>query len=178
MVSLNYSSVDGIVCGDVAVAVVKELQPHAVEARTPSPKRFHMAFSLGGAVLILATLLCRDLSAINLQDRRPSFIESYQLAMAILRNIACHLIAARRILADLEDIVQVVDLLLDDALVQNLDFASVVPPNVESLFPYTALGDFDPFAGTDDWGGDQVADPVVNDELGLWGSFNNEILWS
>lgn len=178
MISLCYSSVDGIVCGDVAMDIVNELQPHALKAQTPSPMRFHMAFSLGGAVLILATLLCRDLSAVRLQGHRASYVESYRQGMNMLQDIASYLIAARRILADLKEITQVADMLLENTPLQGPDFAGIVPPNVEDLFPYGSLGDFDAFVGAEGWDGAQYTEPMANDELGLCGSWNSEILWS
>lgn len=66
MISLSYTKSDGRVCGEVATDIVRDLQAHAAEAQNAGLLRFHMAFSLGGAIPILATLLWKDLSTVNL----------------------------------------------------------------------------------------------------------------
>lgn len=147
MVSLNYGTMDGFVCGGVAMDIVQDIQTYAMEADKPSSYRFHMAFSLGGAIVVLATLLCRDLSTVDLDRHRPSYTESYHLGMSMLRDLAATLPSARRILDDLRKIVEVVDLVLQDrtsGVLHHEDFTNLVPPNMDDLLPYSLLA-----SGTD-----------------------------
>ena len=76
MVSLTYGTADGLICGEMAMDIVRDINLYASEAKRPSSYRFHMAISLGGAILILATLLCRDLTAIDLHRHRLEYTES------------------------------------------------------------------------------------------------------
>lgn len=178
MVSLSYTATDGRVGGDVAIDIINDLRTHTTEAQNASSLRFHMAFSLGGAVLILATLLCRDLSVIRLQEQRPAYIEAYKLGMSILRNISSHLHTANRILEDLKDITSVVDMLLESsgpgpAELQN--FQDVIPGNIEDLFPCDDSANWDPFVGAQ--GADGLGQ-AANHPSGLWDSWDNEFVWS
>ncbi|OAQ87710.1 hypothetical protein VFPBJ_01750 [Purpureocillium lilacinum] len=142
MVSLNYGTTDGLVCGDVAMDIIRDIQAYAMEVDKPSSYRFHMAISLGGAIIVLATLLCRDLTTINLQDHRPSYTESYHLGMSMLRDLAVTLPSAGRIIDDLRKIVDVVDLIVQDrtpGALQHEDFTNLVPPNMDDLLPYSIV---------------------------------------
>lgn len=157
MVSLTYNTYDGSLSGDLAKDIVQEIQAHAAESIRPSSFRFHMAISLGGAIIILAALLCRDLSAIHLNENRPEYAESFRQALNLLRGLAVNLHAARRILGDLEDIIKVVEL-IQDGQSQEISRAGEVALNVDDLFPYGAVnfGQHVGFADTDSHHGDSV----------------------
>jgi hypothetical protein len=101
-----------------------------------------MAFSLGGAIIVLATLLCRDLSTIDLDEHRSSYTESYHLGMSMLRDLAVTLPSAGRILDDLRKTVDVVDLILRDrnsGPLQHDDYMNLVPLSIDELLPYSLL---------------------------------------
>jgi hypothetical protein len=144
MVSLSYSTADGKICGEVAMDIVTELQKYAEEADKPSSFRFHMATSLGGAIIILATLLCRDISSLGLQDSRSAYAESYQNGILLLRALASSLNAARRVLEDMKDITSVVDNMLEQMdnppIGQHPSAMEMIPKNVDHLFPSDPLG--------------------------------------
>ncbi|KAJ5611477.1 hypothetical protein N7528_008582 [Penicillium herquei] len=138
MVSMTYTTSDGLICGQLAMEIIQSLQNHATEAQRPSSFRFHIAISLGGAILILATLLCRDISIIGLQEHRAAYIESYRQGITMLRDVAVSLHAAVRILYDLRDIVSVVDHLLEDGTHGSPNGGPLVDglaSNIDDLFP-------------------------------------------
>ncbi|KAJ6445221.1 Beta-1,4-mannosyl-glycoprotein 4-beta-N-acetylglucosaminyltransferase [Purpureocillium lavendulum] len=122
--------------------IIRDIQAYAMQVDKPSSYRFHMAISLGGAIIVLATLLCRDLATIDLQDHRPSYAESYRLGMSMLRDLAVTLPSAGRILDDLRKIVDVVDIIIQDrspGALQQEDFTNLVPPNMDDLLPYNMV---------------------------------------
>jgi len=140
MVSLTYDASTGRLCGELAIDIVQQIKIHNAETTQPSSFRFHMATSLGGAILILATLLTRPLSVIGLQDNQPAYAENFREGVAMLRDLATYLQAARRIADDLEDIIQVVTSVLNQArIAPQEEFMSVVPANIDNLFPYGAI---------------------------------------
>jgi hypothetical protein len=138
MISLTYDGSTGALCGSVAVDIVSQLKLHNLEATQSSSFRFHMATTLGGAILILATLLSRPLSPIGLQDKQPIYAEAFQEGVRMLRDLSKYLQAARRIANDLKDIIQVVTSILDQPspLEQQEGFISYVPANMDGLFQY------------------------------------------
>ncbi|VUC29049.1 unnamed protein product [Clonostachys rosea] len=185
MVSLSYTVTDGKICGEVAMEIVGDILPHGAEARKPSCSRFHMAFSLGGAILILATLLCRDLSAVNLQEYRTAYMKSFSSGLALLRDISIHLHTARRILEDLRGIIEVVEHLIreeDGNPTQFEDISNVVPSNLEDLFPYgdinasfqPDLDMFDMQTRPQDFSNSDMAYIDGDVSMGLWAPWNNE----
>ncbi len=184
MVSLAYSEADGLVCGEVAMEIVRDIQAHAMEMMGENDYRafrFHMAVSLGGSILILATLLCRDLTVINLHDRRAVYTESYSTGLNSLRRLAVGLHCAGRILHDLRDIADVVELVIQTGgptLLENGDSIPVVPPNIDDLFPYGTV-DLGPYMNVDC--ADSYIDPggIIGPEgLGSTvGDADNPILW-
>ncbi|KZO90877.1 hypothetical protein CALVIDRAFT_568660 [Calocera viscosa TUFC12733] len=97
MVSLTYDSVTGRVSGDLAVQVVNQLATHKDEINLKSAFRFHMAACLGGATLILATLLVRPLSEVGLQDVETLYQQSFTQAVGMLRVIVANFQPAYRI---------------------------------------------------------------------------------
>lgn len=142
MVSLCYDAHDASVCGDLAKEIVEEIHAHASEITKPSSFRFHMAISLGGAVIILATLLCRDLSAICLEGSQPTYAKSFRAGIAMLRDLAINLRAARRLMEDLKDIINVVELVLNNdrtGLSPRGDSINVNPRCIDNIFPYSAI---------------------------------------
>lgn len=106
-----------------------------------------MATTLGGAILILATLLTRPLSTISLQDKQPIYAQSFRDTVEMLRGLSTNLQAARRITKDLEDIIDVVTSILDQPqpLEPQTGFMNYIPANMENLFPYGTV-DFTPQA--------------------------------
>lgn len=142
MVSLAYTTTDGLVCGEVATEIVRDIQSHVAEVNQPSSFRFHMSITLGGAIIILATLICRDLSTVGLQEHRAGYVESYRLGLTMLRDLAINLYPAGRILHDMRHIINVAELVLQDpnpGATQDGAFTSVVPANLDDLFPYGGL---------------------------------------
>ncbi|KAF2472467.1 uncharacterized protein BDR25DRAFT_302638 [Lindgomyces ingoldianus] len=149
MVRLKYDGSTGRLCGDLAIDIVQRIKAHTPEAKAPSSFRFHMTASLGSAILILATLLVRDLASIGLQDKQSAYADSFRDGVSILHDIAIYLQAARRVADDLKDIVHVVTAVLsqqqgqDGVITQN-----VIPLNIDDLFPYSTLD----FAQQGGWG--------------------------
>lgn len=107
MVSLQYDNLAGRLCGELAKGIVDQIGQHRDEIVEPSSFRFHMAVSLGGAVLVLSTLIIRDLSQIGLQDERTVFASAFEDGVAMLDQLAVHLTSAKRIAEDLRPIIQV-----------------------------------------------------------------------
>lgn len=140
MVSLEYGATDAIVSGELATEIVQDMQAHTYEVTQPSSFRFHMATALGGAIIILATLLSRDLSALGLLERHALYAESYRQGVSILRELAANLQCASRILEDMRNILKVVDLVLQQnhspRAMENGALMDVVPANMDELFPY------------------------------------------
>jgi hypothetical protein len=169
MVSLNYDVQDASICGDLAKEIVEEINAYASEATKPSSFRFHMTISLGGAVVILATLLCRDLSVIGLESCQQTYAESFRVGVALLRDLALNLHAARRLLEDLRDIIKVVELVLSNErpdVGHRGDMISAVPPGIDNLFPYSAI-----YCGTDTQF--QNSDSIYHESPGMVGSLTN-----
>lgn len=149
MISLRYDGSTGRLCGDLALDNVQLIKAHSTDAKCPSSFRFHMTASLGGSILILATLLVRDLASIGLQDQQQAYAESFRDALAILHDLSIYLQAARRVVDDFRDIVNVVTTILNQQQVAShgQDGApSLFPANIDDLFPYGAL-DFAQQAG-------------------------------
>jgi hypothetical protein len=139
MVSLTYSAHDGRLCGDLATDIVHQITQHSSEAREPSSFRFHMAVSLGGALLILSTLLCRSLAELGLQDLYPTYVEAFRQGHTLLNELAAGLYAARRLLLDLKDIVHVVTTIIDHTVAAPQQPLMNMPTNIDNLFPYGAV---------------------------------------
>jgi hypothetical protein len=146
MTSLTYSALDAQVSGQLCIEIVNQMTQIADEAVQPSSIRFHMATSLGGALLILATLLCRSLQELGLQNYWSSYVESFNAASALLHELASGLLAARRIEDDLKDVVNVVRTMLDMAKGTSQQQRVQLPDDVNAIFPYGAI-DFAQQAG-------------------------------
>jgi hypothetical protein len=140
MISLSYDSTTGALCGSIAIDIVSQLKDHDFETIQPSSFRFHMATTLGGAILILATLLIRPLSTIGLQQEQPIYAEIFQEGVKMLRDLSTRLQTARHIIDNLEDIIQVVTSILDHSQSPESHEGSVnhIPANMDTMFLYGA----------------------------------------
>jgi hypothetical protein len=112
MLNLSFDSSTGRLCGDLAIDIVQRLREHASETQAPTSFQLYMSLSIGGAILILATLLVRDLTHIGLQDNTSAYAESFRVAVSLLNDLA-HLPIARRVADDLTDVAQVVTTVLN-----------------------------------------------------------------
>ena len=139
MVSLTYSAHDGRLCGGLAIDIVDQVAQHSREAGEASSFRFHMAVSLGGALLILGTLLCRPLSELGLQEFYTDYAQSFQRALALLKELAAGLFAARRMLLDLRDIINVVLAIIEQPVAAPQQQPVNMPTNIDNLFPFGAV---------------------------------------
>lgn len=139
MVSLTYSAQDGKLCGDLAIDIVRKITQHSDEASQPSSFRFHMAVSLGGALLTLGTLICRPLAELGLQDFYPAYADAFRQGLGLLKELASGLYAARRMLVDLKDIIQVATTIIDQPVAAPQQPQMHIPANIDNLFPYTAV---------------------------------------
>ncbi|KAF2713963.1 hypothetical protein K504DRAFT_462421 [Pleomassaria siparia CBS 279.74] len=142
MISLRYDGSTGRLCGDLAISNVQLIKAHSTDAKGPSSFRYHMTASLGGSILILATLLVRDLVSIGLQDQQTAYAESFRDALAILQDLSIYLQAARRVIDDFRDIVNVVTTILNQGVSigpEGEKTTNTFPANIDDLFPYGAL---------------------------------------
>lgn len=188
MVSLTYTAADGIICGDLAIETIHDIQTHVLETETPSSFRFHMAISLGGAIIILATLLCRDLNTIGLQEHRAQYADSYCSGLNMLRDLTMNLRCAGQVMDDMRDIVNVVNLVLQNGSpgsLDNQDFINVVPANMDDIFPYGVLdsnlnlppGSLDHLDVRGDRGTSALTGAVPDQDMSMaWGPWDDELL--
>lgn len=138
MVSLTYDASTGSLCGALAVEIVDQISLHRQDIAQPSSFRFHMAVSLGGAILVLATLLCRDLTSIGIQAQHDHYADGFRNATKMLDELSTYLNAAKRIADDLASIVQVVNSILNQSTSQG--FApTILPGDLDAMFPYGAI---------------------------------------
>ncbi|KPI41788.1 putative transcriptional regulatory protein [Cyphellophora attinorum] len=153
MVSLEYDALTGQLSGDLASGIVDQIGLHREEIAEPSSFRFHMAVSLGGAVLVLATLLVRDITQIGLQGERTRYVAAFNDGVAMLEQLSMFLTSARRIADDLKPIIQVATSI--NHVPTSAGHMSMVPVDLDGLFPQGVM-DFaqqtnwfdEPFLGT------------------------------
>jgi hypothetical protein len=138
MVSLTYDATTGSLCGNLAVETVDQIALHKLDIPQQSSFRFHMAVSLGGAILVLATLLCRDLTTIGLQSQRTRYAESFHNATQMLNELSTYLNAAKRIAEDLASITQVVNSVNTQSIAQGPRYTNI-PDDLDAMFPYGAI---------------------------------------
>jgi hypothetical protein len=144
MVSLNYSPSYGQTCGEIAIEIVQQIREHRAEISQPSSFRWHLATTLGGAILMLGTLLCRPLSEIGLQEMHSTYAEVFMEAVSMLHDLSLSLQSARRMEDDLRNVIDVVTSLLDKATSSPQGgFDALVPEGINNLFPYEGI-DFGP----------------------------------
>ncbi|GAB7360902.1 hypothetical protein MBLNU230_g0888t1 [Neophaeotheca triangularis] len=146
MVTLQHGSQNGRLCGELAIDIVQRVLQHHRDARQPSSFRFHMAVSLGGALMILATLLCRPLTELGLQDCQAAFADHFRSGYALLQEVSSTLQAARRTVDELKDITSVVMTLINQPTAAPHQMPISYPPNMDKLFAYGPL-DFVPQSG-------------------------------
>ncbi|KAF2104989.1 hypothetical protein NA57DRAFT_51776 [Rhizodiscina lignyota] len=72
-------------------------------------------------------------------DQHFAYAESFRGAAQMLQNLAVSLQAARRIQDDLRDITHVVTSLLNQEQASEQDLMSLLPQNIDHLFPYGAI---------------------------------------
>jgi hypothetical protein len=133
MLSLKYDGNTGRLCGDLAIDTVERVKAHAPEAKIPSSFRHQMTASLGGAILILSTLLVRDLPSLGLQDKGAAYAESFRDAVGVLQDLAMYLQVARRVADDFKDVIHVVTAILNGGP------PDMMPATFEHIFPYQLL---------------------------------------
>lgn len=179
MVSLSYNATVGLLCGNLATNIVRRLEEHRLEINQPSSFRFHLATTLGGAILILATLLCRDLTTIGLQDRHAIFSKSFHTAVEMLKELAQVLRAARRIADDLDTVVNsVTSILLRSSFSPQNNIGQLPEGTFDNFFPHTDadvanLGQL-PESGVSEMGGQTVESTFNYDifaTLDSWDSY-------
>lgn len=178
MVSLNYDGNTGHLCGDLAMDTISRLKPFDLDAKSGNTFRFHMAVSLGSAILILSTLLIRDLSPIGLDGMHAVYADSFREGIAILQDLAIYLQVARRIMDDLKDVANAVTTILNEGPGAA---SHLLGPDLGQLFPYGEVevgllggGGFGGESGMQNWNGEGVVD------LGGWDEEGREgggVLW-
>ncbi|KAF2438015.1 hypothetical protein P171DRAFT_372491 [Karstenula rhodostoma CBS 690.94] len=137
MLSLRYDADVAFLCRDLAINIVQRAKSHQGDASQPTSFRFSMASSLGGAMLILATLLFRDLPYIASDDRSLTHSEeAYGDATSILVDLALGLALARRIKKDFAELENLHRQTIDPT---ELNFGHDLPVDTKELFPYTSL---------------------------------------
>lgn len=109
MLSLKYDPSTGRLCGDLAVDTIKHIKNHIHDGRILGACRFHIAIALAGPLLILISLLVRDIYVIGLQDRLSIYIEAFREAIAILSDLSAQVQVAHRIMVDFQDAIRTVN---------------------------------------------------------------------
>lgn len=109
MVSLNFSAQDGRLCGDLASDIVAQILQHRDEATQASSFRFHMATSLGWALLVLGAVLCKSLDQTDAASLNAAYAQAFQQGLELLKTLSSGLQLARRMLRDLTDIIRVAE---------------------------------------------------------------------
>lgn len=137
ILSLRYDADVACLCRDLAINIVQRIKNHKGDASQPTSFRFAMASCLGGAMLILATLLFRDMQYITSDDRSLAHSEeAYADATAILADLAPGFALARRIKKDFAELGNLHRQTVDPT---ELNFGHDLPVGRQELFPYTPL---------------------------------------
>lgn len=137
--NLDYDGHTGRTCGDLAVDIVQRVRSCGADATQPSSVRFDMTFALGGAVLVLATVLLRNPTTTGLQDRYQVYGEHFHGAMSLVEAFAAYLPIARRVADDLGDIGSIVYAVLNHLEPGSAWPTGLVPPNLQQRFPYRTV---------------------------------------
>lgn len=141
MLSLEYDSDIGRTCGDIALTIVQRAEVHSEDARMPTSFRFYLSASLASAMLVLGTLITRELVAIGLNDRWSDYMQGYRDATSMLATLASNLALARRVQKDFAEL---------DPVLNEMDVfhtQHLLPTNIKEIYPYTSL-DFARQAGS------------------------------
>ncbi|RYN32313.1 hypothetical protein AA0115_g3813 [Alternaria tenuissima] len=120
--SLQYDDNHASHFSNLAVFTVSRMATFAQDIRQPFSLRHRMVSSLSNALLVLCSLLVR-----NVAGRNQSHVEAFRDALALLRDLAYSLLYAKRVLSDFESLVDIVEEVVD---------GKAVPGNVAELFPY------------------------------------------
>ncbi|KAG9187183.1 hypothetical protein G6011_05054 [Alternaria panax] len=120
--SLQYDDSHASHFSNLAVFTVNQMATFAQDIRQPFSLRHRMVSSLSNALLVLCSLLVR-----NVAERNHSHIEAFRDALSLLRDLAYSQPYAKRVLSDFESLVDVVEEVID---------GKAVPGNVADLFPY------------------------------------------
>lgn len=144
MLSLKYDAEQGRVCGDLALEVVQRISAHTNKTESLSSFRFHMTTALGSAMLILSTLIFRDLAPIGLHDRKNDYLNGFIQALHVIEQFSQHTSVARRILSDFKDIVAFFKQIWNTISKEEREGTEwfpqfLVPPNLKDLLPYQSL---------------------------------------
>jgi hypothetical protein len=109
--------------------------------------RHIMVSSLASSLLVLCSLLVCDmtLSEVNVSVWTPTYVSGFDTAVAMLLDLANHILFAQRVLVDFDRIVGIVQArnatwndhssIPDDSRRWDI-VKSIIPPNVIELFPY------------------------------------------
>jgi hypothetical protein len=120
--SLQYDDKYAAHFSELAVSTTDRMAALAQNARHPFSLRHHMISSLSGSLLVLCSLLVRELT----YDRQAE-VEAFRNAITMLKDLAHSQVYAKRVLGDFEAIIQVVEGAID---------GKDVPEDVAELFPY------------------------------------------
>jgi hypothetical protein len=137
MLSVRYDTDIARLCKDIAINIVQRVKSHKGDVGEPTSFRFPMASSLGGAMLILATLLFREMPYVASDDRSPIYPEeAYGDATSILASLASGLALARRIKNDFSEVESLHQQTVDPT---ELNLGHDYPADTKHIFPYTSL---------------------------------------
>jgi hypothetical protein len=120
--SLQYDDNHAAHFSHLTVFTVNRMAAFAQDVRQPFSLRHRMVSALSNALLVLCSLLVR-----NLAGRTQSHIEAFRRTLDMLQDLAYSQPYAKRVLSDFESIVRVVEEAID---------GKDAPENVAELFPY------------------------------------------
>lgn len=148
MLSLQFDGGTGHVSSELVLNTIARVREYK-QASEPPPYTFrhYMISPLASSLVVLCSLLVRDLSSpdLGLDVCAPTYISNFGIAVAMLHDLADHFPLAQRVLVDFDKIVDIVQ--ATNALWSVHEFTlepahrwnkvrSVIPPNVADLFPY------------------------------------------
>ena len=79
------------------------------------------------------------MTELGLQELYPHYAEAFRQALSLLKEISTGLFAARRVLSDLKDIVNVANGIIDQPMAAQQQHFVTMPQNIDNLFPYGAV---------------------------------------
>jgi hypothetical protein len=122
--SLQYDDNHAAHLSHLTVFTVNRMAAFSQHVRQPFSLRHRMVSSLSNALLVLCSLLLR-----NIAGRTPPHVEAFHRALDMLHELAHSLVYAKRVLSDFESIVRIVE-----GVIGGKD----APESVAELFPYRA----------------------------------------
>lgn len=115
MISLEFDQATAELCGDLAVEIVESMERHEESITERTSFRFHMTSVLGGAIIILASILAHDFAAksnptpvIDLREKLPYYFPAFTKAVYMLKELGKSIQLARRVVSELDELVEVV----------------------------------------------------------------------